>query len=151
MQHSDDADLTQGEIRDLRFLAGSMIPASAEYGVPGADDDTIFADLLSSLGRDRPQVRLVLAGLATRAGATFAELPPAQRTVVAASLHARAGDEATTLHRLVLLCYYRDDRVMRALNMEPRPPFPRGFDVEQGDWSLLDPVRARPRLWRDPA
>jgi hypothetical protein len=33
--------------------------------------------------------------------------------------------------------------------MEPRPPFPEGFEVEEGDWSLLDPVRARPKLYRD--
>ncbi len=45
--------------------------------------------------------------------------------------------------------YYRDDRVMRSLDMELRPPFPGGFTVEQGDWSLLDPVRSRPKLWRD--
>ena len=29
------------------------------------------------------------------------------------------------------------------------PPFSKGFEVEQGDWSLLDPVRARPKLYRD--
>jgi hypothetical protein len=49
---------------------------------------------------------------------------------------------------VVLLCYYRDDRVMRSLGQEPRAPFPKGHVVEQGDWSLLDPVRARPRMYR---
>jgi hypothetical protein len=53
------------------------------------------------------------------------------------------------LTRIILQCYYRDDRVMRSLGMEPRPLFPKGFEVEQGDWSLLDPVRARPTLYRD--
>ena len=38
---------------------------------------------------------------------------------------------------------------MRSLGMEPRPAFPKGFEVERGDWSLLDPVRARPKLYRD--
>jgi hypothetical protein len=33
--------------------------------------------------------------------------------------------------------------------MDARAPFPKGYDLEQGDWSLLDPVRARPRLYRD--
>jgi hypothetical protein len=42
-----------------------------------------------------------------------------------------------------------DDRVMRSLGMEPRPPFPEGFEMGQGDWSLLDPVRARAKLYRD--
>ena len=41
----------------------------------------------------------------------------------------------------MLLCYYRDDRVMVSLGLEARPPFPKGHVLEQGDWSLLDPVR----------
>jgi len=53
------------------------------------------------------------------------------------------------LERIVLQCYYRDDRVMRSLGLEVRPPFPKGFEVEQGDWSLLDLVRARPKLYRE--
>ena len=53
------------------------------------------------------------------------------------------------LSSVILQCYYRDDRVMRSLGMEPRPPFPNGHEVEQGDWSLLDPVRKRPKLYRE--
>ena len=44
------AELTTAELRDLRRLAAFMVPASAEYGVPGADDETIFADIVRSLG-----------------------------------------------------------------------------------------------------
>jgi len=33
--------------------------------------------------------------------------------------------------------------------MEPRPPFPKGFTIEEGDWTLLDPVRRRGKLYRD--
>ena len=59
------------------------------------------------------------------------------------------GDALAYLTRIILQCYYRDDRVMRSLGMEPRPPYPKGFEVEQGDWSLLETVRSRPRMWRD--
>ena len=48
------------------------------------------------------------------------------------------------LVRVVLQCYYRDDRVLRSLGLELRAPFPKGYMLEQGDWSLLDPVKARP-------
>ena len=58
------------------------------------------------------------------------------------------GAPLAALVRVVLLCYYRDDRVMRSLGQEARPPFPRGHVVEQGDWSLLDPVRARKPMYR---
>ena len=64
------------------------------------------------------------------------------------SFREAGGAPLAALVRVVLLCYYRDDRVMRSLGQEPRPPFPKGHVVEQGDWSLLDPVRARPRMYR---
>ena len=51
--------------------------------------------------------------------------------------------------RVVARCYYRDDRVLTAIGVEPRPPFPKGYEVPQGDWSLLDPVRARGPIYRD--
>ena len=53
------------------------------------------------------------------------------------------------LGRIIVGAYYRDDRVLLALKLEARAPFPKGYDLEQGDWSLLDAVRDRPPLWRD--
>ena len=55
----------------------------------------------------------------------------------------------TAFGRAVLQCYYRDDRVLRALGIEPQAPFPKGRALEPGDWSLLEAVRSRPRMWRD--
>jgi hypothetical protein len=143
------AEPTQAELRDLRRLAGFMLPASAEYGVPGADDALIFADIARSLGRDRPAVRAALTRLRGIAGGDFAGLDDAAAERAAMAL--LGGDDAVivALGRAVLQGYYRDDRVMRALGREPRPPYPQGHELEQGDWSLLDRVRSRPPMWRD--
>ncbi len=141
-------DLTAEQIRDLRALAGMIIPASQTYGVPGADDERIFNDILRSLERDRDDICRALAHLAALAGGAFADLEPGRRTEVAATFREAGGAPLAALVRVVLLCYYRDDRVMRSLGQEPRPPFPKGHVVEQGDWSLLDPVRARPPMYR---
>jgi hypothetical protein len=141
-------DLTAGQIRDLRALAAMIIPASAAYGVPGADDDLIFNDIVRSLERDHGDICRALAHLAALAGGAFAELAPQRRAEVAATFREAGGAPLAALVRVVLLCYYRDDRVMRSLGLEPRPPFPKGHVVEQGDWSLLDPVRARPPIYR---
>ena len=138
--------LSADQRRSLRCLAEMMIPASAEYGVPSAGDDAIFGDILQSLGRDAGHVIAVLQTLDAMSGGTFADLDPQRRDAIAAQLR---GEALAYLTRIILQCYYRDDRVMRSLGMEPRPPFPKGFEVEQGDWSLLDPVRARPKLYRD--
>jgi len=140
--------LTETEIADLRCLAGMIIPPSATYDVPGADDDTIFADIVNSVGRDGADVRAALATLRTLAGGPFAALDAARRDQVAAKLRAARDAAVGVLTRLVLLCYYRDDRVMISLGLEPRAPFPKGHLLEQGDWSLLDPVRARKPFWR---
>jgi hypothetical protein len=142
-------ELTAAERRDLRRLAGFMVPASAEYGVPGADDEAIFVDIVRSLGRDRNDVRTALALLREIAGGDFARLDDAKAEAAAMALLGREGPVVTALGRAVLQCYYRDDRVFRALGIEPRPPYPKGRALEQGDWSLLDAVRDRPRLWRD--
>jgi hypothetical protein len=141
-------DLTAEQVRDLRALAGAIIPPGPAYGVPGADDEKIFADILGSLERDRGDICSALAQLATLSGGGFADLEPQARTEVAAAFREAGGAPLAALVRVVLLCYYRDDRVMRSLGQEPRPPFPKGHVVEQGDWSLLDPVRARPPMYR---
>ena len=141
-------DLNPEQLRDLRALAGAIIPPSAAYDVPGADDERIFSDILRSLERDRDDVCQALAHLVRLAGGAFADLEPARRVEIAATFREAGGAPLAALVRVVLLCYYRDDRVMRSLGQEPRPPFPRGHVVEQGDWSLLDPVRARPRMYR---
>jgi hypothetical protein len=141
-------DLSTEQARDLRTLAGMIIPPSAVYDVPGADDDRIFNDILRSLERDRDDVRRALSHLAAIAGCAFADLEAERRTEVAAAFREVGGAPLAALVRVVLLCYYRDDRVMRSLGQEIRPPFPKGHVVEQGDWSLLDPVRARPPMYR---
>jgi hypothetical protein len=140
--------LTVNEIRSLRCVAGMMVPASAAHGVPGADDDTIFADIVASIGRDAVLVRQALRWLDAFYGGVFADLDPLRRQSAAAALRDAGGENLTALTRVIVQCYYRDDRVMRSLGMEVRPPFPKGFEVEQGDWSLLDPVRARPPFYR---
>jgi hypothetical protein len=141
-------DLTAEQVRDLRALAGTIIPPSAAYDVPGADDDKIFGDILRSLERDRDDICRALAHLVTLAGGAFADIEPERRAEVATAFRETGGAPLAALVRVVLLCYYRDDRVMRSLGQEPRPPFPKGHVVEQGDWSLLDPVRARPPMYR---
>jgi hypothetical protein len=153
MRAVDDpgAQLTPAEAGDLRRLAAFMVPASAEYGVPGAGDEVIFVDIVRSLGRDKDAVRKALAMLCEIAGGDFAGLDEAKAEEAAMTLLGCGDPVVTALGCVVLQCYYRDDRVMRALGREPRAPFPQGHVLEQGDWSLLDRVRGRPTMWRDVA
>jgi hypothetical protein len=140
--------LTPAQRDDLRVVSAMMIPASAEYDVPGADDGAIQADILATLGRDSKWVAEALDHLARLAGMPLAQLDQARRDAVANEFRSSGGAAAATLIRVVLQCYYRDDRVLRSLGLELRPPFPKGYPLEQGDWSLLEPVKARPSMWR---
>jgi hypothetical protein len=142
-------ELTPAESRDLRCIAGMMIPASSEFDVPGADDAAIFADIVGTMGRDLAHVREALGSLAALAGGSFADLDATRREAAVMAFRERGGMAAATLSRVILQCYYRDDRVVRSLGLEARAPFPKGHTLEQGDWSLLDPVRKRPKMWRD--
>ena len=140
--------LTAAQRDDLRVVAGMIIPESAEYRVPGADDSRIQADILATLGRDTKQVAAALDHLARLAGMPLAKLDPTRREAVAKEFRANGGAPAATLVRVVLQCYYRDDRVLRSLGLELRPPFPKGHVLPDGDWSLLDPVKKRPSKLR---
>jgi hypothetical protein len=143
-----DQTLTDDEIADFRCIAGFIVPPSTKYDVPGADDAAIFADIVASVGHDFALVRVALATLRGLANGPFCALDPGRRAEVAAQLRAAGGTAVRVLTRLVLLCYYRDDRVLVSLGLEARPPFPTGHVIEQGDWSLLDVVRARRPIWR---
>src|ERR1700761_9123956 len=140
---SESKTLTQAQRDDLRTIAAMIIPASDEYKVPGADDAAIQADIIGTLGRDTAMVSAALDHLARLAGKPLTALDAATREAVAKEFRASGGAPAATLTRVVLQCYYRDDRVLRSLGLELRAPFPQGYTLPQGDWSLLDPVKAR--------
>jgi hypothetical protein len=149
MDSTVDAPFSAAELRDLGDIAGTMIPADAALGVPGADDPPILDDIVRSVGRDLPRVREAMAAIAAKAGGAFARLDRNAREALINDYCPSGGAAAVALGRVILGAYYRDDRVLLSLKLEARAPFPKGYALEQGDWSLLDAVRNRPPLWRD--
>jgi hypothetical protein len=135
--------LTSAQREDLRAISGMMIPESSEYEVPGADDAAIQGDILATLGRDTQMVSAALDHIARLAAKPLAALDDTRREAVVTEFRAGGGLPAATLVRVILQCYYRDDRVLRSLGLELRAPFPKGHVLPDGDWSLLDPVKAR--------
>jgi hypothetical protein len=142
----EDADLSATEYRILNRIAGIMIPPDAEHRVPAANDPVIFADIVRSIGRDMADMKAVLAVLAE---AQFLDLDDAAAEACALTLLNTPSPLVGALSRCVLQCYYRDDRVLVALGHEAHAPFPKGNFVPQGDWTLLEPVKARGPFWRD--
>ena len=149
MEGLRDCVLAAGELADLKRMVGFMIPADGTFGVPGADDPLIFADIVSSLGMDLGDVRAALASLRALAGCPLSKLDDARAEEATFQLLAQSGRPVQSLGRVVLAAYYRDDRVMRSIGREPRAPYPKGHTVPDGDWSLLEAVKARAPIWRD--
>jgi hypothetical protein len=141
--------LSSTELHTLGGIAETMIPADIEQAAPGADDPAILADIVRSIGRHLPPVRTALAEIDKRAGGAFASLDRERREALINDWYAAGGPAAAALGRVILSAYYRDDRVLRALGLEARAPFPKGHEMEQGDWGLLDPVKRRAPFWRD--
>jgi hypothetical protein len=149
MDNTAETGLSATELRDLSDIAGTMIPESPAFGVPGADDPAILGDIARSLGRDLALVREALAAIAAKSVGAFAGMDRDRREALINDYYAGGGAAGVALGRVILAAYYRDDRVLLALGMEARPPFPKGYALEQGDWSLLDAVRNRAPFWRD--
>lgn len=140
--------LAPREAECLACVAAQMIPASAEYGVPGADDPAIMADMVASPGRDFAGLRSLLAAIDEAAGGSLAALTHDRQAALLARLRAELPGGLAVVEAVVTRAYYRDARVLSSLGLEPRPPFPKGFEVEHVDLSLLDSVRRRGAIWR---
>jgi len=134
----------------LACVASCIIPASAERGLPGADDPAILGDILQTAGRDVDDIVTALDVLDGAAAGALAEQADADRAETIAVFRRENARLARVLSAVVARCYYRDPRVMKAIGLEPRPPFPGGYEVSPGDWDLLEPVRAKGKIYRDP-
>lgn len=119
------------ERRTLLEIVDAIIPAQENR--PGAADEQIFAEILHTATPAVTPIRAVIYRV--------------QSAGMDAVVNSQASD-VRVLVSIVVQCYYRDDRVMESIDMEPRAPFPEGFEMVEDDWSLLEPVRERGRLYR---
>lgn len=137
----------------LAALLATMIPANKDLMVPSAGDEPIVQDVLGSIRTGA--IESVIDGLREldvvsnqEYNADFDTLDGIKQRELFDRFQQTHADLIRMIGSIVIQCYYRDDRVMQSLGMEPRAPFPKGFEVEQGDWSLLDPVKARGPIYK---
>jgi hypothetical protein len=148
-----EPELSADATRGLAALLDELVPPSDDGQLPGAGE----LGLGPTIYETAPDLRLVIEhGLAAldergRGGGAedFAGLPKDERSAVLAEV---AGEQTALVPGLVFqtyIHYYQHPRVLAGLQLEPRPPFPKGYEMEPSDLSLLDPVRERPKLYRD--
>jgi len=154
-EQSPERDVSVQEERTLAAVLDQIIPARTDASLPGAG--ALVLDRALRILAQRPDVGSRVAeglqaidGLARGRGASgFADLDAAGKPDV---LRAASEQHPALFGELLLLAaraYYQHPQVLEAIGLEPRPPYPDGYKVEPTDFSLLDGVRRRAKIYRD--
>ena len=123
--------------------------------MPGAGQ-AATADYLDGIAGQSPRLaRLFTAGLrsielaAARRGSSFLDMTGDQQDEILRDIEENNSAFFETLLMHTYNGYYSNPNVVDALGLEPRPPQPRGHEVEFGDFSSLAAVQARGTAYRE--
>ena len=145
--------LTSAQRATLDIVLDMIVPPSADGRMPGAAEAGVPAYLYAEAPDALPVLCQELDELDRRSRERFARgfaaLEQHERKSLIDAMRAREPSFMSRLAMETLACYYQHDRVLEGLGMEARPPYPKGYQVVQGDLSLLEPVRARGKIYRD--
>src|SRR5262245_6091188 len=131
----------------LASLLDELLPPREDARLAGAGGlglaDTVDAASLAS--PLRPALSAELSAL-TASG--FAALAKAEKRARLEALAKQSPELFQLLLRHAYGAYYTHHSVVAALGLPARPPFPEGYAVPATDFSLLDPVRRRAKLYQ---
>jgi hypothetical protein len=141
--------------RTLAAVLDELVPPRPDGALPGAGALGIGAHVERMVGALPDLGSVVLAGLEAigelaraRGVASFADLSPADRQGVMREAEAKAPGFTPSLTFLTFSGYYADTRVVAALGLGARAPFPQGYGVPDSDFALLENVKRRGPRWR---
>jgi hypothetical protein len=138
--------------RTFSSVLDELIPAR-DASLPGAGSLGVGAYVEARLGAATPLVAGALAALDAlahdRGTAGFADLPAEERAPLVSEIAASHPGFVEILVFHAYCGYYQDPSVAVAIGLEPRPPYPAGYELEPGDLGLLDAVRRREKLYRE--
>ncbi|MCC6848239.1 MAG: gluconate 2-dehydrogenase subunit 3 family protein [Deltaproteobacteria bacterium] len=145
------ADLSADQRRALACVLDALVPPSPDGRLPGAGAAGVATHVERTL-RTLPDLRaMVVDGLRdldvqarAQHGRPFVACGEGERAALVA---AQGFGYALVPHTYV--GYYQQDAVLEAIGMEPRPPHPKGYTVAENDLSLLAPVKARSKRYRE--
>jgi len=139
----------------LREVLDEIIPPSDDGSFPGAGELGVGERIEETFAQQPEFGRVIEQGLgsirrlAERSSPSgFAGLARSERAALLREVEAAEPAFFGALVMSTYFGYYTDRRITDRLGVR-NPPQPDGYDLEPGDLSLLDPVRARPKLWRD--
>lgn len=153
---SDPIPFSAAQQRVLAHVLDDLVPPSPDGRLPGAGAVGVGAYIDRSLGA-LPELKAMVAAGLDALDATARQrdprgldgLPPDARAAVLAE---HAGSEHSFPPILIMHAfagYYQQPAIMTALGMPARAPHPQGYEMGDDDFSLLDPVRQRGRIYRE--
>ena len=149
--------LSPEQTRALTCVLDQIVPPSADGRLPGAGQLGLAAAIEQGV-RERPELEPgLLEGLVAldecaraRSADGFVDVAAVERRALLDQAAAQAPGFLLPLVFQTLVAYYAHPAVLEALGHEPRPPYPKGYDVPPTDFSILDPVRERDPIYRRP-
>lgn len=130
----------------LGSILDTLIPPSDDGRMPGAGAIGLAAAVRE---QTLESADVLAAGLAAAEASGFAELDLEGRVAVLRELESTQPAFIPTLFFPTCTEYYRHPKVLVGLGLEPRPPHPKGYELESGNLDALERVRARGQLYRD--
>ncbi len=143
--------ISAAQVRTLASVLDEIVPPSDDARFPGAGALGLAAYVEQTMAHTPDLHQMTMQGLAAldrlvqaKGAESFTALCRADRL---AMLHALTTTEPAFLPTLTFhtyVGYYQHERVLEALHLDPRPPYPKGFEMPPSDLTtLLAPVRRR--------
>jgi len=145
--------LNKRQIAVINSLLEFLIPSSEDKGMPSAAkigfiDYVIGNDLVGLIA----QGVVLLESLSMDVfNSSFSALTLKEKEVVLQKNTRIWNIYLNELSPHILRCYYTSPEVLKAIGIDPSPPYPYGSNVYNGDLTLLERVYARSKIYRDDA
>lgn len=147
------SQLLEGQLNTINAVIAMIIPASEDGQMPGAGELNIVTDIINdndgSLSQIVDDVDYLNEMSNKHHQKCFDMIGESAREQLIGQLKQSRVGFMQVLANKCAIYYYQHDRVLIALGLEPRSPFPEGNVVPGGDLSLLDPVRQRAPMYRE--
>ena len=147
-----DSPLADPQLKILMLIVDLIIPGDEKRNMPAASDTGINTYLTAMEAEQLQALTFALVSLESSfvdAGLMIDSLSVSERKAHIENFSSEQVELWQLLVMMTYTCYYQDEEVIKALGLNPLPPFPRGNEVKQGDLSLLDQVRKRTGLYRE--
>ena len=137
--------------RTLMAILNLIIPPSEDGKMPGAADVGFLAYIYNEnlIPWIREGLINIIEESQNKYGQEFSVISNSGETQLINKFRRKFLKFFNRLTTQVLQCYYQHDDVLEAIGLEARPPFPKGYFLEEGDLTLLEPVYLRGKIYRE--